>query len=166
MFELKSLQRDAVPAAHEKAHLYRLLNEPRLAESICKDILAVEPGRRETMVSLILALSDQLAPHANAKMNEALALIDQLDDAYSRDYYRGIIHERWAKGHVAARGPASGYIAYDWFRKAMAYYEKAEALRPAGNDDAILRWNTCARVIDGDPSIRPSPHEPAHTMLE
>jgi hypothetical protein len=148
MFELKSLQRDAVPAAHEKAHLYRLLNEPRLAESICKDILAVEPGRRETMVSLILAL------------------IDQLDDAYSRDYYRGIIHERWAKGHVAARGPASGYIAYDWFRKAMAYYEKAEALRPAGNDDAILRWNTCARVIDGDPSIRPSPHEPAHTMLE
>lgn len=166
MFELKALHQDAVPAAQEKAQLYRLLNEPRLAESICKDILAVEPDRGQTIITLILALSDQFAPHANVKMKEALALIDRLDDEYSREYYRGIIHERWAKGHLAMRGPASGYIAYDWFRKAMAYYEKAEALRPAGNDDAILRWNTCARVIDGDASIRPSPHEPAHTMLE
>ncbi|MBA2736935.1 MAG: hypothetical protein H0U50_09150, partial [Pyrinomonadaceae bacterium] len=28
----------------------------------------------------------------------------------------------------------------DWF-------ERAEAIRPAGNDDAILRWNGCARII-------------------
>lgn len=166
MFELKALHPEAVEAAQEKALRYRLLNEPRLAESICKDILAVEPDRKETIITLILALSDQLAPHATAKMNEAIALIDELGDAYSREYYRGIIHERWAKGHLATHGPASGYIAYDWFRKAMALYEKAEALRAPGNDDAILRWNTCARLIDADPGIRPSPHEHAHTMLE
>jgi hypothetical protein len=32
----------------------------------------------------------------------------------------------------------------------MAGYEKAEALREPGNDDAVLRWNTCARLIMRD----------------
>jgi hypothetical protein len=30
----------------------------------------------------------------------------------------------------------------------MTWYEKAEEIKPAGNDDAILRWNTCARLIN------------------
>ena len=31
-----------------------------------------------------------------------------------------------------------------------------------GNDDAVLRWNTCARVIMQNPDIRPVPEsEPA-----
>lgn len=29
----------------------------------------------------------------------------------------------------------------------MDHYEKAESIRPAGNDDALLRWNACARII-------------------
>lgn len=166
MIELKALHPEAVEAAQEKALRYRLLNEPRLAESICKDILAVEPAKQETLITLILALSDQLEPHATAKLKEALALVEHLDDEYRQSYYRGIIHERWAKGQVRTRGPASGYIAYDWFRKAMAYYEKAEALSPAGNDDAILRWNTCARLINDNPNIRPAPQEHREMMLE
>jgi len=32
----------------------------------------------------------------------------------------------------------------------MSWYEKAEAVRPAANDDALLRWNTCARLIMRD----------------
>jgi hypothetical protein len=30
----------------------------------------------------------------------------------------------------------------------MHWFEKAEPLRPPGHDDAILRWNTCARIIE------------------
>jgi hypothetical protein len=30
----------------------------------------------------------------------------------------------------------------------MEFYTEAERLRPEGNDEALLRWNTCARVID------------------
>jgi hypothetical protein len=41
----------------------------------------------------------------------------------------------------------------------MEHYERAQALRPPGNDDAILRWNTCARMIMRDPEIHPLPHE-------
>ena len=33
------------------------------------------------------------------------------------------------------------------FMDAMELFERAEALLPAGNDDAVLRWNGCARVI-------------------
>ena len=33
-------------------------------------------------------------------------------------------------------------------RDAMEYFEKAEAIRPSGNDDSILRWNTCVRLIE------------------
>ena len=29
----------------------------------------------------------------------------------------------------------------------MRQFEKAEKIRPAGNDDALLRWNTCARMM-------------------
>jgi hypothetical protein len=36
---------------------------------------------------------------------------------------------------------------YDGFRQAMEWYERAEAIRPVGNDDAVLRWNSCVRAI-------------------
>ena len=46
MFELKPLSQKPLPAALAKAERYRLLNEPSEAESICQDILAVEPATR------------------------------------------------------------------------------------------------------------------------
>jgi hypothetical protein len=58
----------------------------------------------------------------------------------------------------------SGAMAYDSLREAMSWYEKAEAIRPAGNDDSILRWNTCARVLSGNSHLAPGPdtgYEPA-----
>ena len=39
----------------------------------------------------------------------------------------------------------------------MAHYEKAQKLSPEGKDDAVLRWNTCARIIEGHPDIEPAP---------
>jgi hypothetical protein len=30
----------------------------------------------------------------------------------------------------------------------MESFEQAERLRAPGNDDAILRWNTCQRTLD------------------
>ena len=41
--ELKRISQAALPAALAKAERYRLLNEPEQAESICRDVLAVEP---------------------------------------------------------------------------------------------------------------------------
>jgi hypothetical protein len=44
----------------------------------------------------------------------------------------------------------------------MDHYEEAMKFAISGNDDAILRWNTCARVIMQNPDIREIPEsEPA-----
>jgi hypothetical protein len=33
------------------------------------------------------------------------------------------------------------------FEEAMTCFGHAEAIRPEGNDDAILRWNRCVRLL-------------------
>ena len=46
-------------------------------------------------------------------------------------------------------------MVYAGLRAAMVHYEQAEALRPPDNEDAILRWNTCARIIAAEPTLEP-----------
>jgi hypothetical protein len=159
MFDLKPLSRDAVPAALEKAHRYRLLNEPVEAESICRDILEVEPENQDALVTLVLALSDQFEEHLSGAAAEAKHVLGRIRDDYMRTYHAGILCERRAKAHLKRGGPRAGHIAYEWLREAMDHYDQAAAIRPPGNDDAILRWNTCARVIMQNPDVHPVPQE-------
>jgi hypothetical protein len=145
MFELKAISREAIPRSIEKAERYRLLNEPAEAESICLDILRVEPENQQALVMLLLALTDQFDRRlAESRPRELLA---RLEGDYERAYYAGIICERKARAqlHKGLRG--AEYAAHDGLREAMIWYEKAEALRPPENDDATLRWNACARTI-------------------
>ena len=135
MFELKKLSAEALPRALEKAERYRFLNEPNEAESICLDILRVQPDHQQALVVLILALTDQFDHGQDA--SAARELLPRLKGDYERAYYAGIISERRAKAQLKKGGPGSGYVAYDGFREAMAFYEKAQALRPTGNDDSI-----------------------------
>src|ERR1017187_9329908 len=67
--------------------------------------------------------------------------------------------ERVAKAGLDQRAPGARFAAYDELREAMDWYEKAEAIRPAGDDDASLRWNTCARLLNQSPHIAPRPEE-------
>lgn len=147
MFELKPLHADGIPAALDKAVRYRLLNEPWEAESICEDILAVEPGNQRALTTLLLALTDQFGRERGAHANAAWALVPRLEGEYAQAYYSGIIAERRAKAHLTRGGPGSAAAAYEALQQAMEYYEEAERVRPPGNDDAILRWNTCARIF-------------------
>ncbi|HVR98914.1 MAG TPA: hypothetical protein VMW27_20005 [Thermoanaerobaculia bacterium] len=166
MFELKPLSREAVPAALEKAYRYRLLNEPLEAESICRDILEVDPDNQEATVTLLLALSDQLEERQNPCFEQAREMLFRIQDEYSRTYHHGILCERRAKSHLQRGGHHAGHMAYDWFRQAMDHYEKAAGIRPASNDDAILRWNTCARILMTTPGLVPEPEEAFRTWLE
>ena len=165
MFDLKPLSKDAIPKALEKADRYRLLNEPAEAESICLDILAAEPDNQRALVMLILALTDQFDrvdySVGDPQFND---LVPRLRDEYERAYYAGVISERRAKASLRRQIHASA--AYEWFREAMTWYEKAEALRPPGNDDAVLRWNTCARIFMHNTHLQPSGEETAEPYLE
>lgn len=166
MFNLKPLSREAIPAALEKATCYRYLNESAEAESICLDILEVQPDNQQALITLILALTDQFARELSQPFRKAREAVQRLTDDYCRIYYRGIICERRAKVHFERGGPGSGHLAYDWFRQAMEAYEKAIDRRLAGNDDAILRWNACARVIMNNAAVAPADRETGEQMLE
>jgi len=163
MLVLKPLSSEAIPGALAKAERYRLLNEPAEAESICLDILEVQPDNQQALVMLLLALTDQFDEDVSTK--EATDVLPRLKDQYERAYYAGIICERRAKALRHRGGPASGLIAYDWFRKAMSWYEEAEQLRPPGNDDTLLRWNACARFLLRHPQLEPQPEEQAEPLL-
>ncbi len=147
MLELKPLSAEAIPGALEKAERYRLLNEPAEAESICNDILEVAPDNQDALITLILALTDQFDTASAAGVKSALALIPRLQNEYQRSYYTGIIYERQAKGKLSQNYPGAGYDMYDLLMTAMSWFEQAEVLQPLGNEDAILRWNTCTRLI-------------------
>jgi hypothetical protein len=147
MFQLKPLSREGTPAALEKAMRYRLLNEPGEAESICHDILRVDPENQEALVILLLAITDRFNKGYAAGVTQAQEILPKLRDAYERDYYAGIICERRAKAMLGQGSPGSGSEAYEYLREAMTWFEKAETIRPPGNDDALLRWNACARII-------------------
>jgi hypothetical protein len=147
MSELKSLSREAIPAALDKAERYRLLNEPAEAESICLDVLRVDPQNQRAIITLLLAVTDRFSKGYGVSDTQAKELLAHLKGEYERAYYTGIVAERRAKAKLAQGTPGSSHIAHDLFRKAMHFFEKAETHRPAGNDDALLRWNTCARLI-------------------
>jgi len=147
MSELKPLSTDAIPHALEKAERYRLLNEPAEAESICLDVLAAEPENQSALVTLLLAVTDRFSKGYKVSDTQTKELLTRIADDYERAYYTGIVAERRAKAQLARDTPGSAHQAYQCFRAAMEWFEKAEAIRPAGNDDALLRWNTCARMI-------------------
>ena len=155
-FDLKSISPDAIPRALEKAERYRLLNEPSLAESICLDILAIMPSHQEALISLVLARTDQFGHGVTMKSAQEVLL--HIEGEYERAYYAGLIWERQGHAQLRQHGLGSNANTYHALCEAMKQYELAEALRPHGNDDAILRWNACATVLARNPEIRPLPH--------
>jgi len=166
MFELKTLSKEGVAAALKKAEHYRLLNEPWEAGSICRDILEADPENQGAQIVLLLSLTDQLRTGDTKALQTARQVVEGLSGEYERAYYSGIICERKAKAILARGSPGSGSVTYDWLRQAMEWYEKAEDLRPPGYDDAVLRWNTCARMIIEDESLRPEEDRPVPVFLE
>ena len=147
MFDPKPLSSEAIPAAVEKAERYRLLNEPAEAESICLDVLAADPENQQAVITLLLAITDRFAKGYGVSDTQTKEVLARIRGDYEKAYYTGIIAERRGKAKLMQGGYNSSSQAYDCLREAMTWYEKAETTRPPGNDDALLRWNTCARII-------------------
>jgi hypothetical protein len=144
---------------------YRLLNEPGEAESICHDVLRTDPENQQALVILLLALTDRYGKGYGIGTLLPQDILPRLHDEYERAYYAGLICERRAKADLASGSPGAGGNAYEGFCAAMQWYETAEKLRPAGNDDALLRWNTCARIIMRN-KLSARTEEPGPTQLE
>ena len=146
--KLKTISAEAIPRAIQKAERYRLLNQSWATESICLDILEVDPRNQPVLVMLLLSLTDQFGPQPKELSRRAHALLEHITDPYQRFYYDGIIHERLAHAQLAAGAMHAEAMARESLRTAMQAFEEAERIREAGNDNAILRWNTCARTLE------------------
>ena len=147
MFELKILTSEGIPGALAKAERYRLLNQPWEAECIYRDALQVEPENQDAIIGLVLAITDQFEHGLRGGVDQAREILPRIRDEYARAYYAGIICERRAKVILHEARPGSGAMAVELLREAKSQYERAEALRPVGNDDVLLRWNACARLL-------------------
>ena len=144
-FKLKSISKSCIDNAIAKAEVYRYLNEPGEAESICRDILAIEPDNQGALRLLGLAITDQFTGGVSDLHDEAESIFQKLTSRYEQLYYTGLLLERRAKAQLhAGRAP---HALLGFFEEAMDYFEEAEKIRPEGNDDAILRWNRCARLL-------------------
>jgi hypothetical protein len=155
---LKPITHEGIPAALQKAERYRLLNDSSAAESICLDILEVDPSNQQALISLLLSITDQFGEELADGVRRAREVLPRLAGEYSRDYYAGIICERRARAQLHRGTLGSAEVAAEWFHEAMKWYEKAETIRPAGDDESILRWNTCVRML--------AKHERAHVPGE
>ena len=94
MSDLKSLSKEAIPAALEKAERYRLLNEPGEAESICLDILETDPENQPALITLLLALTDRFSKGYGVSDTQANQLLARIKGEYERAYYAGF----WRSG--------------------------------------------------------------------
>jgi hypothetical protein len=163
-FDLKSISEQSIPEALSKVERYRLLNEPSLAESICLDILAIVPDHQQALISLLLARTDQF--HTQLDARAARKVLAEIKGDYEQAYYEGIIWERLGNARIRHGGAGAGASAYHALREAMECYEKAMPSAVPGNDDAILRWNTCARLMMQNPDIRPGHENQPSEVLE
>ncbi len=144
-YKLKAISKAGIPQAIAKAERYRFLNEPGEAESICRDILAVEPDHQLALRVLGLAITDQFTGELSDRYTEAESLFQRLTDPYEQLYYSGVLHEREAKAQLRTGRPPHALLAL--FEEAMRCFEEAQKIRPEGDDDPILRWNRCVRLL-------------------
>lgn len=158
--EIKPISSDSVPRALELAQRYRLLGEPEQAASICTDVLAADPGNAEARLVLFLATTEQFSLTHGPDVEDADRIVAEMPTEYERAYYGGVARERWARSRLQAGVHTA--IAGDWLRRAMELYAEAERVRPAGNDDALLRWNACQRLIQRVPALALSEDATGH----
>jgi len=161
--EPKRLPPDSIPAALKRAAHYRLLGEPQEAESICCDVLAVDPDHQEALITLLLALTDQFAGSVQSDLEPLRDVAPRLNTPYEQEYYTGIVHERWGKAQLSKGIPAESAAA--WLHKAMRHYEAAAELARAGDPDATLRWNACARLLKRLQPQQAEPESVSHDIM-
>jgi tetratricopeptide (TPR) repeat protein len=149
--EFKTISKSGIAEALAKVQHYRYLNQAEEAESICRDILAADPENQMALRQLGLAITDQFTGGIADRFNEAHSCFDQLINAYERSYYLGIVNERRAKAQL--RAGHHSHTLRTSFENALRYFEEAEKVRPQGNDDTLLRWNRCLRLMQGIPDL-------------
>ncbi len=158
MFELKPLPAGEVSTALAMAERCRDIGEPEEAESICRDVLTVEPNNQASLVLLLLARTDLLDRGLPGGVERARESLPKLESEYDRAYYAGVICERQARYLLRARGRRTSFVAWEWFRYAVDHFEEATRLAPS-RVEPVLRFNSCVRLVERNRHCVPSPED-------
>src|SRR5262245_55388896 len=134
-FAFRLLSKDSIPDAMKKAERYRLLGEPDEAESVCLDVLQVDPENQAARVDLILAISDQFGRERRPRVDLAMKVVGELKDEYQRRYYEAVVLEREARAHLDLDTPP--VLVFLRYCEAMDKFAAAAEIRPAGGDSAV-----------------------------
>jgi hypothetical protein len=149
--KLKTISKSGIGEAIAKAELYRYLNEPEEAESICRDILVADPNHMLGLRTLGLTITDQFTGAPTDRYAEVEKIFQSLKEPYERNYYTGLLCERRVKAQLGAgRAP---HTLLPLLERALQCFAEAERAHPPGNDDAILRWNRCVRLLQRHPEF-------------
>src|SRR6185369_15918245 len=97
---LKPITREGISNALKKVERYRLLNDAVAAESICLDVIEIDPANQEALHALILSITDQLDHELTDGVARARKLLPRITDEYERHYLAGIICERRGKAQL------------------------------------------------------------------
>ena len=104
-YKLKPISHAGINEAISKVELYRYLKEPGEAESICRDILSLDPEHQAALRLLGLSITDQFTGSTSDRYAEVDRIFRLLTNDYERAYYSGILHERKAKAQLRAGRP-------------------------------------------------------------
>ena len=74
-----------------------------------------------------------------------MKVVGELKDEYQRRYYEAVVLEREARAHLDLDTPP--VLVFLRYCEAMDRFAAAAAIRPPGDDSAIIRWNACVRAI-------------------
>lgn len=163
--ELKPIPEGSMATALAMAQTCRDVSEPQEAESICLDLLQVEPESQEALVLLLLARTDLLDEGLPGGVERAREPLSRLTSEYEREYYAGIICERQARYLLRSRGRHTSFVAWEWFQYAMDHFEDAARSSPERVEPA-LRFNACVRLIERNRHCVPSPDEQGEHGIE
>jgi tetratricopeptide (TPR) repeat protein len=149
--KLKTISKSGIGEAIAKAELYRYLNEPEEAESICRDILEADPNHALGLRTLGLTITDQFTGAPTDRYAEVEKIFQSLKDPYEKSYYTGLLCERRVKAQL--RAGQAPHTLLPLLERALQCFAEAEQIHPPGNDDAILRWNRCVRLLRSQPEF-------------
>ena len=99
-YEVKRISTAGIAEAIAKAELYRSLNEPEEAESICRDILTIEPQHQLALRLLGLALTDQFTGRGSDRYRETEEIFRQLEGSVRA----ALLH--WDSARATRKGAA------------------------------------------------------------
>ena len=162
---LKSLTPAAIEGALKLAADSRQGGQPQTCESVCHDVLQVESTNQEALRLLLLSHADRFNEDSSQHEMAARDAQSRLTSEYDRAFYDGYILHRLAQSAIASGSPLAARVVYELLSGAMASYEDAERVRPKGNDDAILLWNACQRLLQSTPHTGPRETQAFETMI-